>query len=431
MPPRDERVFFDQARIYVEAGAGGNGVVAFRREKFVPMGGPSGGHGGDGGDVLLVVNPRLNTLIPFRHRSHFKAERGEHGRGKEQHGANGADRVIEVPPGTVVHDGDTGAYIADLVLPDAQVVVARGGRGGRGNSAFVSSTNQAPRWAEKGQAGESRWLNLELRLVADVGIIGKPNAGKSTFLASVTAARPKIADYPFTTLIPNLGVAMVDDRGILLADIPGLIEGAHTGAGLGTQFLRHVARTRLLIHLLDGSAADPLADFDTINAELAQAEIGPDLARKPQIVGLNKMDLPEAQAAWPRVREALAARGTQALPLSAATGAGVRELLRAAAARLEELPIPAEPETEEVRVYTARDDDNAFEIVREGSAFRVRGPRVERLAQMTNWEQEEGVARAHRVLRAMGVTDALVQAGVKEGDYVRLGEVELEWRERI
>lgn len=434
MSEQADTFLFDEATIQVKAGDGGNGAVAFRREKYVPRGGPNGGSGGRGGDVLLRVDPRLNTLVGFRRSKHFEAERGKHGSGKDQNGAFGANRIVHVPPGTVVRDTDTGELLGDLLQPDQELVVAVGGRGGRGNAAFASSTNRAPHFSEKGEKGEERRLRLELKLIADVGIIGKPNAGKSTFLASVTAARPKIADYPFTTLIPNLGVAEVDDRSLVLADIPGLIEGAHAGAGLGDRFLKHIERTRLLIHLLDGSAPDPLGEFDTINRELR--EYNPRLAIKPQIVGFNKMDLPEADKNYSKFKNRLAKKGIEILPLSAATGQGVRELLRRAGQMLDEIPPETQPldQQETMPVFRPQPDENAFQIEREGSAnnvriYRVRGVKAERVAQMTNWDQDEGVERTHRVLDAMGVNDALRAAGIREGDFVRIGDAELEWSE--
>jgi len=425
---QDETLFFDEAKIFAQAGSGGNGCVSFRREKFVPRGGPNGGHGGKGGDVILVVNPHLNTLLNLRKHPHWRAERGAHGQGSDKHGKNGADVLIPVPRGTLARDAETGALIADLVNVDDRVIIARGGRGGRGNSAFVSSTNQAPRWAEKGEPGETRTVILELKLIADVGIVGLPNAGKSTFLASVTAARPKIADYPFTTLAPNLGVALVDEHDIVLADIPGLIEGAHAGAGLGHKFLRHIERTRVLIHLLDGSAADPLAAFETIRRELAQYSAR--LADKPHIIGFNKMDLPDAQARWQQAQKIFAQQNIEAYAISAATGEGVRALLRAAVRRLIELPreTPIIQE-DELPVIRPAEDENAFSIAREERAWRVRGKKVERLVAMTNFDQEEAIVRLHRIFKGMGVTDALTRAGVREGDRVRIGEVELEWRE--
>lgn len=424
---QDETLFFDEAKIFVQAGAGGNGCVSFRREKYVPRGGPNGGHGGKGGDVILVVNPHLNTLLNLRRHPHWKAERGAHGQGSDKHGKNGADILIPVPRGTLARDATTGELLADLMNATDRVVIARGGRGGRGNSAFTSATHQAPRWAEKGEPGQARTIILELKLIADVGIIGLPNAGKSTFLAAVTAARPKIADYPFTTLAPNLGVAIVDEREIVLADIPGLIEGAHAGAGLGDKFLRHIERTRVLIHLLDGSAADPLAAFETINRELAQYSAR--LVAKPQIVGFNKMDLPDAQTRWQALRARFAERQIQAHAISGVTGEGVRELLRAAARRLAELPREPLAIEEELPVIRPAEDENAFVVTREERAWRVRGRKVERVVAMTNFDQEEAVLRLHRIFQGMGVTDALARAGVREGDHVRIGEVELEWRE--
>lgn len=426
---RDDSLFFDEVKIFVEAGKGGNGVSSFRREKFVPMGGPDGGHGGRGGDVIFEVNPRLNTLLSFRHKTHFRAAKGGNGEGKKKQGRSGADLVIAVPPGTVVHDAETGEPLADLLKAKDRFVIAQGGRGGRGNSAFASSTNQAPRISEKGEAGQTRWVTLELKLLADMGIIGIPNAGKSTFLSSITAARPKIADYPFTTLIPNLGVAIVDDREIVLADIPGLIEGAHMGAGLGDKFLRHIERTRVLIHLLDGSLDDPLSAFDTINNELA--EHNQQLADKPQIVALNKMDLPQAQANWKRVHRAMAKKKIPAFAISAATGEGVQDLLRAAAQKLQEMPLEV-AETggaEALPVIRPKEDEDAFDVKREGHAFRIRGVKVQRVTAMTNFNEEQSVLRLHRIFKSMGVTDALERAGVKDGDYVRIGDVELEWGE--
>ena len=423
----NESLFFDEAKIFTHAGNGGNGALSFRREKFVPMGGPDGGHGGDGGDVVLVVNARLNTLLSFRKRAHFKAEHGGHGQGSNKHGKSARALEIAVPRGTVVRDADTGELLADLIAPDARVMVARGGRGGRGNSAFASSTNQAPRWSEKGEPGQARAVALELKLLADAGIIGLPNAGKSTLLASVSAARPKIADYPFTTLAPNLGVATIDERDLVLADIPGLIEGAHAGAGLGDKFLRHVERTRVLIHLLDGASDDPLNAFATINRELA--EYSPLLATKPQIVAFNKMDLPDAQAQWQRVQKKLAKQNVDAFAISGATGQGVRELLRAVADRLADIPRELPVIEAELPVIRPEEDEDAFTVGREKHAFRLRGKKIERIVAMTNFDQTEALLRLHRIFKKMGITGALEHAGIREGDPVRIGDVELEWRE--
>jgi GTP-binding protein len=416
-------LFFDEARIYVQGGDGGDGCVAFRREKFVPHGGPSGGNGGHGGNVYLEADPGPNTLINFKRRSHFRAGRGAHGRGKDQAGANGEDLAIPVPLGTVARDEATGAMLADLTRPGQRALVARGGRGGRGNATFATPSNQAPRIAERGEPGEERWLLLELKLIADVGIIGVPNAGKSTLLASVSAARPKIADYPFTTLTPNLGVVTVGGRDFVLADIPGLVEGAHAGAGLGYRFLRHIERTRLLIHLLDGAAEDPLRDFDAIMRELEL--FSPRLAQKPQIVVLNKMDLPQAREKWPVVQQAIVQRNLEAMAISAATGQAVQELMRRVATLLSGLPAPA-PEVEELPVFRPEEAES-FTIEKEDGAWRVRGAKVERLVVMTRWEYDEAAQRAQRIFEAMGLSAALEAAGVCEGDIVRIGDMELVW----
>ncbi|MFQ5814170.1 MAG: GTPase ObgE [Anaerolineae bacterium] len=421
-------MFFDEAKIYVKAGDGGDGCVSFRREKYVPLGGPSGGDGGKGGDVYLVANPHLNTLIGFKRRTHFKAQRGDHGRGKGQKGQQGDDLFIEVPPGTVARDAETGEFIADLMEEGQRALVAQGGQGGRGNAAFTTSTNQAPRIAERGEPGQERWLYLELKLIADVGIVGVPNAGKSTLLSVVSAARPKIAAYPFTTLEPNLGVVALDDyTSYVMADIPGLIEGAHTGAGLGHEFLRHIERTRIIIHLLDGASADPLADYESINEELALFD--PELARKPQLVVLNKMDLPQAQALWPSVEQAMKAQGQKAMSISAVTGEGVKEMLRAVAGMLASLP-EEEPATTEVKVFRPA-EEKALTITWEDDVWRVRGTEVERVAAMTNWGLDEAVQRFQRIADAMGLKAALREAGVQPGDTVRIGKVELEWQQLV
>ena len=417
-------MFFDEAKIHVKAGDGGNGAVAFRREKYVPRGGPAGGNGGDGGDVILEVDSQLNTLVHFQNQVHFKAGRGEHGKGKNQTGARGAEEVVVVPPGTMVREAESGELLADLTAPGQRVVAARGGRGGRGNASFASATHQAPRLAERGTPGEERWLQLELKLLADVGLIGLPNAGKSTLRAAVSAARPKIADYPFTTLQPHLGVVRAgDEYTFVVADLPGLIEGAHAGAGLGHQFLRHVERTRLLIHLLDGAADDPLSHFDQINQELRL--FNPALAARPQIVALNKLDLPQARERWPHVRAAMQERKLPAYAISAATGEGVYALMLQVGSMLASLPAP-QPAAEEVPVFRL-DERPEFTIEREGNAWRVRGERVERMAAQTMWQYHDAVQRAQRILEAMGVLDALREAGVEPGDTVRIGNIELEW----
>ena len=323
--------FIDEATIQVKAGDGGNGCVAFRREAHVPRGGPSGGDGGDGGSVVLLANPQLQTLLDYKYRRHYKAIRGEDGRNKDQYGKSGDDLILEVPVGTVAYDTVTGDLLVDLDQPGARWVAARGGRGGQGNIHFATAWNRAPRTATPGTEGEERSLRLELKLLADVGLLGFPNVGKSTFISVISRARPKIADYPFTTLQPNLGVvALSDDRTLVVADIPGLVEGAADGAGLGHRFLRHVERTRVLVHILDASPLagpdrDPVSDFDTLNNELAR--YAPDLAHRPQIVALNKIDLTEVRESWEQLQNTFADRGIRLHGVSAATGQGVKELL--------------------------------------------------------------------------------------------------------
>jgi len=419
-------MFFDEAKIHVKAGDGGDGCIAFRRERMVPFGGPAGGNGGSGGDVILVVEPQRNTLISFRQHIHFKAARGGHGSGKDQQGKSAEDYLVPVPRGTVVFDVETGELLADLTEPGERVVVAKGGRGGRGNAAFASPTHQAPRYAEHGEPGQERWIRLELKLIADVGVIGMPNAGKSTLLSVISAARPKIADYPFTTLQPNLGVVTLDGlQSYVVADLPGLIEGAAEGAGLGHQFLRHAERTRLLIHLLDGASEDPLADYEIINAELAQHSSA--LADKLQVVVLNKLDLPDAQARWETVQSAMRNLGVEALAISAATGQGVRELVVRTWDLLQSLP-PPEPIAEGPAIFRPAEREELFTIEREGATWRIRGVRVERIAAMTPFLVPDAAARFQRQLRAMGVVAALEAAGIEPGDTVRIGARELEWQ---
>jgi GTP-binding protein len=370
---------FDEAIITVRSGDGGNGVVHFRREKYIPRGGPDGGDGGRGGDVILVVDTNLNTLQPFAHKREFQAEAGKHGAGQKMRGHSAPNLTVPVPPGTIVRDAASGGLLGDLIGAGQTLVVAKGGSGGRGNTHFANSRVQAPRIAEKGVPGEEKRFKLELKLIADVGLVGVPNAGKSTYLAAVTSAQPKIAPYPFTTLVPNLGVAVVDDdTTLVLADIPGLIEGAHQGVGLGFEFLRHIQRTRVLIHVLDGAAADPLADFSQINTELALFD--ENLSSRPQIVAFNKIDLPEAQERWPALKVELERRGYEIFAMSALTRTGTRDVLYRAAQRVAEMPVP-DP-VEEMPVYKPEFDMAAFAITREpDGAYRVRGARIERHPQ--------------------------------------------------
>lgn len=422
-------MFLDEAKINIASGKGGDGMVHFRREKFVPRGGPDGGDGGAGGDIIFEVDSHLNSLSKFRRSRHFRAEDGGNGGPSRKTGADGEDEVIKVPPGTMIRQADNGDLLADLTEISERAVVLKGGRGGRGNARFANSRQQTPRVAEKGEPGEERWVVLELRLIADVGIVGVPNAGKSTLLAAVTNAKPKIANYPFTTLAPNLGVAdLPEGDSLVLADIPGLIEGAHEGVGLGFAFLRHIQRTRVLIHLLDGLAADPIADFTQINNEMALFDER--LTRLPQIVAFNKMDIPEAEARWPEIQEALAERGIEAMAISAVAQRGLRQLLYRAQQLSNEVVTDEIDEPAELPVYRPEPGPEAFEIRRDpDGAFRVEGKGVERAAAMTYWEYPESIRRFQRLLERLGVEKALREAGVDEGQTVRIGEYELEWQE--
>jgi GTP-binding protein len=419
--------FIDEARIYVASGKGGNGMVHFRREKYVPRGGPDGGDGGKGGDVVLEVRETLNTLSHFRSRRRFEAENGGNGGGNRKTGRDGADVIVPLPPGTIVRHDESDDLLADMVHPEERLVLMRGGRGGRGNARFATSRNQAPRMAEKGEPGESAWLKLELRLIADVGIVGLPNAGKSTLLAAVTNAQPKIAAYPFTTLQPNLGVADLDrETSMVLADIPGLIEGAHKGLGLGTAFLRHIQRTKVLIHVIDGGSEDPLVDFSQVNTELALFD--EHLASKPQVVAINKIDLPQVRERVPELQRAFEKKGLRPLTISALARTGLRDLLHDALQLLQSSRI--EPVEEALPEYRAETDAVTYEILRDpDGAWRVTGRAVERAAEMTYWEYDEAVRRFQGLLERVGVEDDLRQAGVKEGDIVRIGEHELEWQD--
>jgi len=419
-------MFIDEVIIYVKSGKGGDGIIHFRREKYIPRGGPDGGDGGRGGDVIIQSLPTLNTLSQFQHRHEFLAPDGERGGRSNRTGRSAEDLVINVPPGTMITDQDTHELVADLLDESQEIIVCKGGRGGRGNARFANSRDQAPRVAEKGAPGQERNLHLELRLIADVGIIGVPNAGKSTLLASVTRARPKIASYPFTTTEPNLGVAQLDDdTSVVLADIPGLLEGAHSGVGLGFDFLRHIQRTRVLIHLIDGLADSPISDYAQINSELALFD--PNLAKKPQIVAVNKMDLPDVQARWGELERDFKKKGISALAVSAATGSNVRALLFKAFELLQKTPL--EVPTSQLPVYHARADPRQFEVRRVSQGWRIAGESIERAAAMTYWENDESIRRFQRILEALGIDEELRKAGIKEGDTVMVGEYELEWRD--
>ncbi len=423
-------MFLDRVKIMVQAGSGGDGAATFRQEAHVPRGGPDGGDGGRGGSIHLVVHPGQTTLRDFSYRHHFRAPSGGRGSKARRHGKAGQDLVLEVPPGTGVYDDATGELIADLVATGQTTMVGRGGRGGLGNTHFKTSTHQAPRHAQKGEPGQERWIRLELRLIADIGLVGLPNAGKSTLLAALTAANPKIAAYPFTTLEPNLGVmdlGIEDNRLPTIADVPGLIEGASEGAGLGHAFLRHIERTRVLVHLVDGAGRDPEWDYRIIREELAAHD--PALLEKPILVAFNKLDLPEAAAAWLAFRKAREREQLPVVAIGAAGGEGITEL-RAALAEL--LPdaesMAAPPEPSGVVVHRIETLEDGFGVERdEDGAFRVRGRRVERIAAQTNFDVEESTERFQRDLERLGVDAELRRHGVAAGDVVRFGEIELEW----
>lgn len=415
-------MFYDCLKIFVKAGDGGNGCVAFRREKYVPFGGPSGGDGGHGGHVILKASSELRTLADFHAKSRFAAGRGGHGAGKHRSGKNGTDLILKVPVGTTVRDATTGELLVDLVTDGQEAIVARAGRGGRGNARFATPTERAPRFAEKGEPGEERWLELELKLLADVGLIGLPNAGKSTILSRVSAAQPRIADYPFTTLEPSLGVVrLAGGESFVLADLPGLIEGAHAGAGLGHKFLRHIERTRLLIHVVDVSGTggiDPVGGFRTVNRELAlySAKLG----KRPQMVAANKMDLPESKLNLERLKNALP--GVEVFPVSAVTGEGLDRLMHRAAALLRDLPAPEVPDSKKAVAC-----QEPLRVRREDGMYVVEGKAVERRVAMTDFSNKEAVRRLKRYFVRAGVEEALRSAGIKPGETVRIGRDQFEY----
>ena len=434
----------DQARIYVQAGNGGNGSSSFRREKYVPKGGPDGGDGGRGGNVILQVADNLNSLLPFEYVQHYRADNGGHGGGRNKHGKKGQSKVVKVPPGTVVYLDEGEEPIADLTETGEEFVVARGGKGGLGNVHFKSSTRPAPKIAELGEPGEERWLRLELRLIADVGLVGLPNAGKSTLLAASTRARPKIADYPFTTLSPNLGVVSIGGPGgqaFVMADIPGLIEGAAGGAGLGHEFLRHVHRTKVLVHVVDASGGlegrDPLEDFRTINEELHAFD--ETMAAKPMLVALNKDDLVEARDRMPALRATLESEGYPLFEISAATGEGVQDLFNAVGEQLREHAIveaetrKQQAEKPQRRIYTIGNvDERAWDVARTGEdSFTVSGVGIERFTRMTNFDLWEASDRFQRTLERTGITAELERQGVQDGDTVTIANHEMVWGNQV
>ncbi|SEO55086.1 GTP-binding protein [Paenibacillus sophorae] len=438
MKEGETSMFVDKAKIFVKGGDGGDGLVAFRREKYVPEGGPAGGDGGKGGDVIFRVDEGLRTLMDFRYQRHFKAQRGEKGRNKSQHGAGADDMIVRIPPGTVLIDDDSGEIIADMTRHGQEVVVARGGRGGRGNIRFATPNNPAPELAENGEEGQERYVVLELKVMADVGLVGFPSVGKSTLLSVVSAAKPKIGAYHFTTITPNLGVVDVGDgRSFVMADLPGLIEGAHEGVGLGHEFLRHIERTRIIIHVVDMAGSegrDPFEDWVKINDELKQYNTG--LADRPQIVAANKMDMEEAEENLASFRERAGSLlpDLEILPISSLTRKGVQELLYRAADLLDS--IPQAPAVEEVaesgehKVYKLKaTEDDSFTITRDNEAYVVSSPKIERMLKRMQLNSHDAILKLARTLRHMGVDEELRKRGAVEGTIVRIADFEFEFVE--
>jgi len=422
-------MFIDSARIYVEAGHGGNGAVSFRREKYIAAGGPDGGDGGKGGDVIFVVDEGVRTLADFRYKRKYKAESGKDGGSSNCTGRSGDDLIIKVPAGTIIKDEETGLILADLVKPGQKAVIAKGGKGGKGNRHFATSTRQVPGFAKAGDPGESRWIILELKLLADVGLIGFPNVGKSTILSMVTAAKPKIANYHFTTLNPNLGVVTLGEgSSFVIADIPGLIEGAHEGAGLGHEFLKHIERTKVLVHVIDIAATegrDPIQDFFVINGELKK--YSPSLAEKPQIIALNKSDITGAEDNAKKFINDIGSKGYKIFTISAATGKGLKELMQHIGNMLKDIPDTVfTDDADEIVVYTAR-EEKPFDVRKEGDVYVVEGNWVRKLVNSTNFNNHESLQYFQRAIKRIGIIDALEDMGISEGDTVKMYDLEFDY----
>ncbi len=423
-------MFADRARILVAGGGGGDGASTMRREAHVPRGGPDGGDGGKGGDVIFVVEPGMTTLGDFKRKRQFRAAPGGRGMGRKAHGKNARDVVVLVPPGTVVRTHPDAEWIGELMEGGQRLVVARGGRGGRGNARFATPTNRAPTHAEKGTPGEERWIEIELKLIADIGLVGAPNAGKSTLLAAMTAARPEVGAYPFTTVTPNLGVITLDTEGertAVMADVPGLIEGAHEGRGLGHHFLRHVERTRVLVGVIDGAARDPIDEWEAVAEELRLHD--PALMERPMPIIVTKLDLPEVRERWPELRAALRKTGNDPLAVSAHDGTGLEALRGALALALDAAAVQEEERApaDEVRVHRFDPLAEGWQVVAEGDALRVQGRRIETAAARTEFENPESRDRFWRMLERMGIDEELRRQGAGPGTMVHIGGIELEW----
>jgi GTP-binding protein len=423
-------LFIDTARIYIKAGDGGNGIISFRREKYVAYGGPDGGDGGKGGDVIFIADPNLSTLLDFKYKKRYIAQNGENGRGKNQYGKNGEDLYIKVPVGTLIINDETGEIIADLVKPNQKAIVLRGGKGGRGNAKFATPTLKTPRFAESGEKGKEMWVRLELKLLADVGLIGFPNAGKSTLLASCTRAKPKIANYPFTTLTPNLGVVEHKGKSFVMADIPGLIEGAHRGEGLGHDFLRHIERTKMLIHVVDVSASegrDPIEDFEKINEELKL--YSERLLTLPQIVAANKIDIQSGKENFPAFEKEIKKRGYEVYPISALTKVGIDKLLDKTIEILSSIPVEEIKEVPEVIVYTPPEEEETLNIEVKDNTYYLSGTKIDKLLKRVNLQDEHSLRYFEMLLRKSGVIDALKEKGFKSGDTINVRDFEFEYYE--
>lgn len=426
-------MFIDKAVIQLKAGKGGDGAVAFRREKYVPAGGPQGGDGGKGGNIIFQVDEGMRTLMDFRYKKHYSAENGEDGGKKNMFGKDGEDLILKVPPGTIIKDEKTGRILADLTEKGDRRIIARGGKGGKGNTHFKTATRQAPRFAIAGEVGEALTVVMELKLIADVGLIGFPNVGKSTFLSVVTSATPKIANYHFTTITPNLGMVTTKyGDSFVLADIPGLIEGAHEGVGLGHEFLRHVERTKLLIHVIDIASVedrDPLEDYEKINQELKL--YSEKLALKQQVVAANKIDLPGAEEQLEKLIKVLEPQGIKVFPISAATNKGLDDLMVYVSEKLKEVEEQERQvvvEEEEEKVYTFKEqEENLFTVRVENNTYIVEGKFVERLVNSTNFDDMDSLAYFQKVLRKRGIIDELKEQGINDGDLVKIDEVEFEF----
>lgn len=423
-------MFIDTARIYIKAGDGGNGVISFRREKYVAYGGPDGGDGGKGGDVIFVADPNLSTLLDFKYKKKYIAQNGENGRGKNQYGKNGEDLYIKVPVGTLIINDETGEVIADFVKPNQKVIVLSGGKGGRGNTKFATSTLKTPRFAESGEKGKEMWVRLELKLLADVGLIGFPNAGKSTLLASCTRAKPKIANYPFTTITPNLGVVDYKGKSFVMADIPGLIEGAHRGEGLGHDFLRHIERTKMLIHVVDvagNEGRDPIEDFDKINEELKL--YSEKLITLPQIVAANKIDLETGRENYINFEKELKKRGYCVYPVSALTKEGIDKLLDKTIEILSSIPAENIEEVPDVTVYKSPEDEETLNIEIKDKTYYLSGTKIDKLLKRVNLQDEHSLRYFEMLLRKSGVIEALKKRGFKSGDTINVRDFEFEYYE--